>query len=96
MHEELGEWILARLAQPVANLGNGRAFALQVVSGGILFYLLHYGGNKIVSAIRDRLWRKLLRMPVSSYDSRETGETISRLKIRAGEVCGNRDVTTKV
>jgi ATP-binding cassette, subfamily B, bacterial AbcA/BmrA len=55
------------------------AFALQVVSGGISVYLLHYGGNKIVSAIRDRLWRKLLRLPVSYYDSRETGETISRL-----------------
>ena len=55
------------------------ALLAQLVSGGLSVYLLHYGGNKIVSAIRERLWSKLLRLPVPYYDSKETGDTISRL-----------------
>ncbi|MBL0385152.1 ABC transporter ATP-binding protein [Tumebacillus sp. ITR2] len=55
------------------------ALLAQLLSGGVSVYLLHYGGNKIVSAIRDRLWSKLLRLPVPYYDSKETGDTISRL-----------------
>ncbi|WP_038084130.1 ABC transporter ATP-binding protein [Tumebacillus flagellatus] len=55
------------------------ALVAQLVSGGISVYLLHYGGNKIVSAIRERLWSKLLKLPVPYYDSKETGDTISRL-----------------
>ncbi|HEU4963939.1 MAG TPA: ABC transporter transmembrane domain-containing protein, partial [Bacilli bacterium] len=60
-------------------IGMGGALLAQVVAGGISVYLLHFGGNKIVSAIRDRLWSKLLRLPVPYYDSKETGDTISRL-----------------
>ena len=55
------------------------ALLAQLVSGGVSVYMLHYGGNKIVSAIRERLWSKLLRLPVPYYDSKETGDTISRL-----------------
>lgn len=60
-------------------IGLAGAFVAQVIAGGAAVYMLHYGGNKIVSAIRERLWRKLLRLPVSYYDSKETGETVSRL-----------------
>lgn len=54
-------------------------FIAQVVSGGVSVYLLHYSGNKIVSSIRERLWSKLLRLPVPYYDNKSSGDTISRL-----------------
>ncbi|MGM0885276.1 MAG: ABC transporter ATP-binding protein [Bacillota bacterium] len=60
-------------------IGMGAAFIAQVVSGGVSVYLLHYGGNKIVSSIRERLWSKLLRLPVPYYDNKSSGDTISRL-----------------
>lgn len=60
-------------------IGMGAAFIAQVVSGGVSVYLLHYGGNKIVSSIRERVWSKLLRLPVPYYDNKSTGDTISRL-----------------
>lgn len=60
-------------------IGMGAAFLAQVVSGGVSVYLLHYGGNKIVSSIRERLWSKLLRLPVPYYDNKSSGDTISRL-----------------
>ncbi|MBD2870250.1 ABC transporter ATP-binding protein [Paenibacillus arenilitoris] len=67
------------------SLGSGQiawlavAFIAQVVSGGVSVYLLHYGGNKIVSSIRERLWSKLLKLPVPYYDNKSSGDTISRL-----------------
>lgn len=60
-------------------IGMGAAFIAQAVSGGVSVYLLHYGGNKIVSSIRERLWSKLLRLPVPYYDNKSSGDTISRL-----------------
>ncbi|REK75875.1 ABC transporter ATP-binding protein [Paenibacillus paeoniae] len=67
------------------SLGSGQiigiavAFIAQVVAGGLSVYWLHYSGNKIVSSIRERLWSKLLRLPVPYYDNKSSGETISRL-----------------
>jgi len=60
-------------------VGIAAAFIAQVVAGGLSVYWLHYSGNKIVSSIRERLWGKLLRLPVPYYDSKSSGETISRL-----------------
>ncbi|WP_138753922.1 ABC transporter ATP-binding protein [Paenibacillus sinopodophylli] len=60
-------------------VGMAVAFIAQVVSGGVSVYLLHYSGNKIVSSIRERLWSKLLRLPVQYYDNKASGDTISRL-----------------
>lgn len=60
-------------------IGIAAAFIAQVVAGGLSVYWLHYSGNKIVSSIRERLWGKLLRLPVPYYDSKSSGETISRL-----------------
>ena len=60
-------------------VGMAGAFIAQVVSGGVSVYLLHYSGNKIVSSIRERLWSKLLRLPVPYYDNKSSGDTISRL-----------------
>jgi ATP-binding cassette subfamily B protein AbcA/BmrA len=60
-------------------VGMAVAFLAQVVSGGVSVYLLHYSGNKIVSSIRERLWSKMLRLPVPYYDNKASGDTISRL-----------------
>ncbi|RJE91096.1 ABC transporter ATP-binding protein [Paenibacillus sp. 1011MAR3C5] len=60
-------------------IGIAVAFIAQVVAGGLSVYWLHYSGNKIVSSIRERLWSKLLRLPVPYYDNKSSGETISRL-----------------
>ncbi|OBZ10193.1 ABC transporter ATP-binding protein [Bacillus sp. FJAT-26390] len=60
-------------------VGMAVAFIAQVVSGGVSVYLLHYSGNKIVSSIRERLWNKMLRLPVPYYDNKASGDTISRL-----------------
>lgn len=68
--------------------GLAGAFLAQVIAGGAAVYLLHYGGNKIVASIRDRLWRKLLRLPVAYYDNKETGDTISRLTNDTGIMKG--------
>ncbi|WP_442956427.1 ABC transporter ATP-binding protein [Paenibacillus sp. YIM B09110] len=69
-------------------LGLAAAFIGQVVCGGISVYLLHYGGNKIVAAIRERLWGKLLRLPVPYYDSKSSGDTVSRLTNDTGILKG--------
>ncbi|WP_082651980.1 ABC transporter ATP-binding protein [Gorillibacterium timonense] len=69
----------------LSSLGRGQivgivlAFLAQAVSGAVSVYLLHYSGNRIVSSIRERLWAKLLRLPVGYYDSKQTGDTVSRL-----------------
>ncbi|GAA3405534.1 ABC transporter ATP-binding protein [Paenibacillus hodogayensis] len=64
------------------------AFALQTVAGGVSIYLLNRAGHKIVAGIRDRLWSKLLKMPVSYYDNSQTGELTSRVTSDTGIVRG--------
>ncbi|MBF4694471.1 ABC transporter ATP-binding protein [Fusibacter ferrireducens] len=54
-------------------------FIIQALAGGLSIYMLNYVGQKIVAGIRDKLWRKLLKLPVEYYDANETGETISRM-----------------
>lgn len=54
-------------------------FILQAASGGLSYYLLSYIGETIVKDLRNRLWSKVLRLPVPYYDANETGETMSRI-----------------
>lgn len=42
-------------------------------------YMLNRVGQRMVANLRDRLWRKLLRLPVPYYDRHPTGETVSRV-----------------
>lgn len=42
-------------------------------------YLSSYSGNRIVSDLRERLYRHLQRLPLSFYDERRTGEIMSRI-----------------
>ncbi|OXM87271.1 ABC transporter ATP-binding protein [Paenibacillus rigui] len=57
----------------------GAAFIFQAVAGGVSVYLLSGAGNTIVASLRDKLWQKLLRLPIPFYDKHETGDMISRM-----------------
>ncbi|MDW0117999.1 ABC transporter ATP-binding protein [Sporosarcina thermotolerans] len=54
-------------------------FVLQALLGGVSYYLLAYIGETIVADLRNKLWDKVLRLPVTYYDENETGETMSRI-----------------
>lgn len=60
-------------------IGLGIAFIVQTIAAGFSIYLLSYTGQKMVAALRDRLWKKLLVLPVSYYDHNRSGETVSRM-----------------
>lgn len=64
------------------------AFITQAVASGVSIYLLNHVGQSVVAALRDRLWKKLLVLPVSYYDNHRTGETISRMTNDTGVVKG--------
>lgn len=49
------------------------AFIAQAIASGLSIYLLNHVGQSIVAALRDRLWKKLLVLPVSYYDNHRTG-----------------------
>lgn len=55
------------------------AFIAQAVALGLSTYLLNHVGQNIVASLRDRLWKKLLVLPIPYYDNHQTGETISRM-----------------
>ncbi len=55
------------------------AFIAQVVVNGISMYLLTSVGQKIVAKLRDSMWLKLIRLPVSYFDKNSSGETVSRV-----------------
>ncbi|WP_062496587.1 ABC transporter ATP-binding protein [Paenibacillus sp. 32O-W] len=57
----------------------GTVFLAQAIAGGLSVYMLNLGGNRVVAAIRERLWRKMLALPVAYFDRHKTGETISRM-----------------
>ncbi|MDR6999220.1 ABC-type bacteriocin/lantibiotic exporter with double-glycine peptidase domain [Neobacillus niacini] len=41
--------------------------------------MLNHIGQSVVARIRERLWKKLLVLPVSYYDEYQSGETVSRV-----------------
>ncbi|MBP2000980.1 ATP-binding cassette subfamily B protein AbcA/BmrA [Paenibacillus shirakamiensis] len=55
------------------------AFVLQTVASGVSIYMLNYAGQKVVAGLRERLWKKLLVLPLAYYDNNRTGETSSRM-----------------
>ncbi|WP_239565679.1 ABC transporter ATP-binding protein [Paenibacillus sacheonensis] len=64
----------------------GGVFILQAVVSGLSMYMLNLAGQRLVANLRDQLWRKLLKLPVSYYDNNRTGETISRMTNDTGVV----------
>ncbi|OTW85527.1 multidrug ABC transporter permease [Bacillus thuringiensis serovar cameroun] len=61
-------------------------FVMQTIAAGLSIYLLNYIGQKIVAGLRERLWKKVLVLPVSYYDQNRTGDTISRMTNDTGVV----------
>ncbi|WNF23541.1 ABC transporter ATP-binding protein [Mesobacillus jeotgali] len=57
----------------------GAAFIIQAIISGISIYLLSYVGQKVVARLRERMWSKLIRMPVRYFDKQSSGETVSRI-----------------
>lgn len=60
-------------------IGIGAAFIVQALISGISIYLLSYVGQKVVARLRDRMWMKLIRLPVSYFDKQSSGQTVSRV-----------------
>ncbi|QFT87774.1 Multidrug resistance ABC transporter ATP-binding/permease protein BmrA [Bacillus sp. THAF10] len=54
-------------------------FILQAVIDGLSTYSLAYVGQRIVAGLREKMWNKLLRLPVSYYDKKTSGESVSRV-----------------
>jgi ATP-binding cassette subfamily B protein AbcA/BmrA len=69
----------------LSSLSTGRivllvsAILIQAVASGISIYLLNHIGQSVVAGIRDRLWKKLLVLPITFYDEHQSGETVSRM-----------------
>lgn len=57
----------------------GVAFVIQALISGVSIYLLSAVGQKIVASLRETMWLKLVRLPVSYYDDHSSGETVSRV-----------------
>ncbi|WP_410769117.1 ABC transporter ATP-binding protein [Fontibacillus sp. BL9] len=62
------------------------AFAGQTLASGIGIFLLNYIGQNMVAALRDRLWKKQLVLPVSYFDNNRTGESVSRMTNDTGVI----------
>jgi ATP-binding cassette subfamily B protein AbcA/BmrA len=60
-------------------IGISLAFITQAIISGVSIYLLSLVGQKIVARLRERMWVKLIRLPVSYFDSQSSGETVSRV-----------------
>ncbi|MGE7604375.1 ABC transporter ATP-binding protein [Peribacillus sp. NPDC097675] len=55
------------------------AFIVQTVAGGFSYYFLSYIGENVVAGIRRKLWNHTLQLPISFFDSHQSGETLSRI-----------------
>lgn len=55
------------------------AFIVQAVVNGVSTYLLTAVGQKIVARLREKMWTKLIFLPVAYYDETSSGETVSRV-----------------
>lgn len=68
--ESLSVWLIILI---------GIVFIVQALLDGISTYLLAYVGQKVVARIREIMWLKLLRLPVSYFDQKASGESVSRV-----------------
>lgn len=60
-------------------IGIAAAFILQALISGFSIYLLSFVGQKVVARLRERMWSKLIRLPVRYFDKQSSGETVSRI-----------------
>lgn len=54
-------------------------FILQAVIDGLSTYILAAVGQRIVARLREKMWFKLLRLPVRYFDKTPSGESVSRV-----------------
>ncbi|MFB7142876.1 ABC transporter ATP-binding protein [Gottfriedia sp. NPDC056225] len=52
---------------------------IQAVSSAASIYLLSRVGNTVVANVRQRLWKKMVVLPISYFDETQTGENVSRV-----------------
>ncbi|MFN7253404.1 MAG: ABC transporter ATP-binding protein [Anaerobacillus sp.] len=57
----------------------GVVFILKAIIQGLATYSLAYVGQKIVAKLRQMMVFKLIRLPVSYYDKKTSGESVSRV-----------------
>lgn len=57
----------------------GIVFIVQAVIDGFSNYLLAAVGQRIVAKLREQMWLKLVRLPVRFFDTRASGESVSRV-----------------
>lgn len=55
------------------------AFLVQAAAGALSGYLLARVGQGVVAALRERLWRKELALPVPDFDKEGSGALVSRM-----------------
>lgn len=67
-------------------IGLGIAFILQTVASGFSIFLLSYTGQKMVASLRERLWKKLLVLPIRYFDQNRSGESVSRMTNDTGVI----------
>lgn len=54
-------------------------FIFNSILSGVAFYLLKYIGSNAIFCIRSKMWDHILGLPISYFDSNDSGQTISRL-----------------
>lgn len=69
---------LSKISIPLI-IGIGVAFITQAVISGVGTYLLNSVGQNVVARLRERMWLKITRLPVSYFDKETSGETVSRI-----------------
>lgn len=57
----------------------GLVFILQAIVEGISLYLLAFVGHQTVASLRKRLWDQMISLPVSYFDNKSSGESVSRV-----------------
>lgn len=57
----------------------GIVFMLQAAVDGLSTYLLASVGQHMIANIREKLWKRLIRLPVRYFDQKTSGETVSRV-----------------
>ncbi|PPA71005.1 ABC transporter ATP-binding protein [Jeotgalibacillus proteolyticus] len=68
--DSLSVWLIVLIAA---------VFIIQAFMDGISTYLLGYVGQKVVARMREKMWTKLIRLPVSYFDQKNSGESVSRV-----------------
>ena len=66
------------ITAPLAALIIG-IFLISAIIDGISYYMLAKIGQTVVKSLREMVWDKFLRLPVSYFDKTKSGESVSRV-----------------